>query len=94
MAAAFGDTSFLTLVGEGKWDLLCHHAADVTNYKSPGFDAISARSKITPRICCRARISQVGGLLQDIAHWQRFEGGEGAGSQGLPDLSAYGLSKA
>ena len=36
---SFGDEAFLALVGEGGFDLLCHHAADVTNYKSPDFDA-------------------------------------------------------
>src|SRR5271166_1209430 len=40
--SSFGEASFLTLVAEGKWDLLCHHAALVTNYRSPGFDAIGA----------------------------------------------------
>ena len=32
---AFGDERFLTLIAEGGWNLLCHHAANVTNYKSP-----------------------------------------------------------
>ena len=39
---SFGDQRFLSLIAEGGWDLLCHHAADVTNYKSPDFDAIAA----------------------------------------------------
>src|SRR5262249_9405257 len=38
----FGDERFLSLLGEGGWDLLCHHGADVTNYKSPDFDAVAA----------------------------------------------------
>ena len=33
---------FLALIKEGGWDLLCHHAADVTNYKSPDFDTVAA----------------------------------------------------
>ena len=44
---SFGDDRFLALIGEGGWDLLCHHAADVTNYKSPDFDAIGALANNT-----------------------------------------------
>ena len=39
---SFGDEKFLGLIKEGGWDLLCHHAADVTNYKSPDFDTVAA----------------------------------------------------
>src|ERR1700752_491677 len=39
---SFGDERFLALIGEGGWDLLGPHAADVTNYKSPDFDALGA----------------------------------------------------
>src|SRR5271166_6098051 len=39
---SFGDPGFLGLIKEGGWDLLCHHAADVTNYKSPDFDPVAA----------------------------------------------------
>ncbi len=41
-AARSATSAFLALIGEGGWDLLCHHAADVTNYKSPDFDAVAA----------------------------------------------------
>src|SRR5688572_22947834 len=40
---SFGDDAFLDLIQrEGKWDALCHHAADVTDYKSPTFDTVQA----------------------------------------------------
>ena len=39
---SFGDEKFLALIREGGWDLLCHHGADVTNYKSPDFDVVAA----------------------------------------------------
>src|SRR5688572_226862 len=40
---AFGDAEFHRIVREqGPWDLLCHHAADVSNYKSPDFDVAGA----------------------------------------------------
>ena len=37
--APFGSDAFLKLVSDdGLWNLLCHHAANVTNYKSADFD--------------------------------------------------------
>ena len=39
---AFGDEPFLGLLRKGGWDLLAHHAADVTNYRSPDFDTAAA----------------------------------------------------
>ena len=41
---------FLALIAEEGWDLLCHHGADVTNYKSPDFDTVAAL-EITPITC-------------------------------------------
>src|SRR6476659_8001647 len=38
----FGDERFLNLLNNEKFELLCHHAADVTNYKSPDFDVARA----------------------------------------------------
>jgi len=34
----FGSKNFLKAIPEYDFDLLCHCAADVTNYKSPDFD--------------------------------------------------------
>ena len=92
---SFGDERFLGLIAEGGWDLLCHHAADVTNYKSPDFDAIARPGEQHPQPGRRTRRpsrrpAAAGVLLTGSV----FEGGEGAGSQGLPDFSPYGLSKA
>src|SRR5258706_6983402 len=38
----FGDEKFVELVKQCGWDVLCHHAADVTNYRSPEFDVAAA----------------------------------------------------
>src|ERR1700761_8970308 len=38
----FGSENFLKIAGSQKIDLLCHHAADVRNYKSEDFDTVSA----------------------------------------------------
>ena len=91
---SFGDRPFLALIAEGGWDLLCHHAADVTNYKSPDFDTIAAVRNNTHNLPgVLEALSAVGGCRL-LLSGSVFEGGEGAGSQQLPDFSPYGLSKA
>jgi UDP-glucose 4-epimerase len=91
---SFGDESFLALVGEGGWDLLCHHAADVTNYRSPDFDTVGAVANNTRNLPAVLEVLKDVGCMRVLLTGTFFEGGEGAGSQGLPDLSPYGLSKA
>ena len=44
---SFGDATFVDLVRSGSWDLLCHHAADATNYKSEDFDIEAALASNT-----------------------------------------------
>jgi UDP-glucose 4-epimerase len=88
---SFGDERFVELAEQGGFDVLAHHAADVTNYKSPDFDtneAVRNNTRNLARVLAALRGARV--LLTGSV----FEGGEGAGSQGLPDFSPYGLSKA
>jgi UDP-glucose 4-epimerase len=91
---SFGDEKFLALIGEGGWDLLCHHAADVTNYKSPDFDTVAALANNTRNLPAVLAAMKAAGCRRVLLSGSVFEGGEGAGSQGLPDFSPYGLSKA
>jgi nucleoside-diphosphate-sugar epimerase len=91
---SFGDERFLSLINEGDWDLLCHHAADVTNYKSPDFDAVAALRDNTYNLSNVLKALRAVGCCRLLLSGSVFEGGEGAGSQGLPDFSPYGLSKA
>lgn len=91
---SFGDDGFLALVREGRWDLLAHHAADVANYKSPDFDAVAAAGHNTRSVSAVLDALTAGGCRRILLTGSVFEGGEGAGSQGLPDFSPYGLSKA
>jgi UDP-glucose 4-epimerase len=91
---SFGDDRFLALIGEGGWDLLCHHAADVTNYKSPDFDTVAALANNTRNLAAVLAALKAAGGRRVMLSGTFFEGGEGAGSQGLPDFSPYGLSKA
>jgi nucleoside-diphosphate-sugar epimerase len=91
--ASFGDEAFLGLLRDGGFDVLCHHAADVTNYKSPDFDAVGAAANNARNLpAVLAAFKQAGGR-RVVLTGSVFEGGEGAGSDGLPDFSPYGLSK-
>src|ERR1041385_2743482 len=48
--APFGSQIVLNLLRENHYDLLCHHAADATNYKSPDFDALRALANNTTNL--------------------------------------------
>jgi UDP-glucose 4-epimerase len=91
---SFGDERFLALVAEGGWDLLAHHAADVTDYKNPNFNTVGALANNTHNVPQVLEALAVAGCHRLLLSGSVFEGGEGAGSQGLPDFSPYGLSKA
>jgi UDP-glucose 4-epimerase len=91
---SFGDARFLALIRDEGWDLLCHHGADVTNYKSPDFDAVAALRNNTHNLPAVLEALMATGCHRLLLTGSVFEGGEGAGSQGLPDFSPYGLSKA
>ena len=91
---AFGDPAFLELLGAGGFDLLGHHAAEVTDYKSPDFDAAAALASNTRNLPAVLAALTAGGGRRVLITGSVFEGGEGAGSQGRPDFSPYGLSKA
>jgi len=89
----FGDDRFLDLCKTESFDVLCHHAADVTNYKSDDFDIASALATNTHR-CREVLIAlQSKGCNRVVLTGSVFEGGEGAGSEGLPHFSPYGVSK-
>jgi UDP-glucose 4-epimerase len=91
---AFGSQKFCDIISkETTWDMLCHHAADVTNYKSPDFDVVAALEKNTHHL------KQVLSLLKEkkcnriLLTGSVFEQNEGKGSDQLRAVSPYGLSK-
>jgi len=90
---SFGDARFLELVEGGGWDVLAHHAADVTDYKSRDFDAVAALRNNTRELGSVLAALEAGGCRRVLLTGSVFEGGEGCGSEGLPDFSPYGLSK-
>jgi UDP-glucose 4-epimerase len=90
---SFGDDTFLKLIDEGGWDALCHHAADVTDYKSPDFDylkALGANGHSAAKVLHKCKAA---GCRRIVVTGSVFENDEGAGSEGLPAFSPYGLSK-
>lgn len=94
VTCSFGDTQFLELARRG-CDLLCHHAADVTDYKNPAFDAVAALQNNTRNIAAVVDALCAGGGTKPkiLVTGSVFENDEGAGSGGLPAFSPYGLSK-
>lgn len=88
----FGSDAFLQLLRDSApFDLLAHHAADVTDYKSPQFDVVRALANNTHRL--DAVLESLGPRCAVLLTGSVFEQREGAGSEGLPAFSPYGLSK-
>lgn len=91
---SFGAPEFLDLIKSGGFDLLCHHASDVTNYKSPDFNTIEATAANTRNIAAVLSAFKSAGGKAVLLTGSVFENDEGAGSEGLNAFSPYGLSKA
>jgi UDP-glucose 4-epimerase len=90
----FGDDAFLNLLETGAYDILCHHGADVTNYKSADFNVTAALARNCHGLNESLTALKKNGGQAFLITGSVFEGGEGAGSDGLPHFSPYGLSKA
>ncbi len=84
---SFGDEKFLEILSEGSFDLLCHHGADVENYRSRSFDYLKAAQNNTFNI---QKVLQTG-IQKILLTGSVFESDEGVGSTCA--ASAYGLSK-
>ena len=91
--APFGSESFLKLAGGENFDLLCHHGADVTNYKNPDFDVQVALRNNTHNLPDVLEILRGHGLKAVVLTGTYFEADEGAGSAPLRTFSPYSLSK-
>jgi nucleoside-diphosphate-sugar epimerase len=92
----FGDEKFLELIqSESQWDMLCHHAADVTDYKSPNFDFAKALERNTHNIAHVMESLRVAGCKKILLTGSVFEKGEGYGSVWETPMafSPYALSK-
>ncbi len=92
---AFGSDAFLDVVrsAPGGVDVLCHHGAEVGDYRSPDFDPYRAAALNLHRLPEVMRALKERGCGRLVLTGSVFEQGEGAGSAPLRAFSPYGLSK-
>lgn len=89
---SFGDARFLSLLEEGV-DVLCHHGAQVTNYKRLDFDVVSAVRDNTSNARQVIEVAARRGVKAVVVTGSVFEQDEGLGSEPRRAFSPYGLSK-
>ncbi|MCG2673216.1 NAD-dependent epimerase/dehydratase family protein [Bradyrhizobium sp. GCM10023182] len=90
---AFGSPRFLDLVGQGSFDLLCHHASRTSDYRSADFDPMGATAENTFNLPTILRSMMTRGLGGVVLTGSVFEPDEGAGNNPMRAFSPYGLSK-
>jgi UDP-glucose 4-epimerase len=91
---SFGDDRFLELIKTRNCEILCHHAAEVTNYKSPHFNVSAAVENNTYRLPLVIERLKDAGCSKIVLTGSVFENDEGVGSGTREAFSPYGLSKA
>jgi UDP-glucose 4-epimerase len=90
----FGDDPFLALVEkQGPWDLLCHHASEMANYRSADFDPFQALQNNAARLPRVLTAFQQAGGRGVLLTGSVFEPDEGIGNEPRRAFSPYGLSK-
>lgn len=93
-SSPFGEAGFLDLIGHQPFDLLCHHAARVVDYRSRDFNIVTALAENTQELPKVLRRLKESGLRGVVLTGSVFESDEGAGSEPLQAFSPYGVSKA
>ena len=93
--SAFGNDDFLTLAKTApvSFDVLCHHGAQVGDYRSPDFDPYQAAAANLYRLPEALRVLKDRGCGRLVLTGSVFEANEGVGSAPLRAFSPYGLSK-
>ena len=89
---AFGNDNFLVLT-KNSFDVLCHHGAEVGDYRSPDFDPYRAAAANLHRLPAVLQVLKDRGCGRLVLTGSVFEANEGAGSAPLRAFSPYGLSK-
>lgn len=89
---SFGDQLFCKTIAQG-FDVLCHHGAQVENYKNIDFNTIQAVNKNTLNAREVLQLGKNNGMKFAVLTGTVFEKNEGAGTQPLQAFSPYGLSK-
>lgn len=92
---AFGGDAFLDLIRSAPqgFDALCHHGAEVGDYRSPDFDPYRAAALNLHRLPQVMRALSEKGCGRFVLTGSVFEQDEGAGSSPMRAFSPYGLSK-
>jgi UDP-glucose 4-epimerase len=91
-SCAFGNDDFLALT-KTSFDVLCHHGAEVGDYRSPDFDPYRGAAANLFRLPDVLRALKDRGCGRLVLTGSVFEANEGAGSVPLRAFSPYGLSK-
>jgi nucleoside-diphosphate-sugar epimerase len=89
---AFGNDDFLALT-KTPFDVLCHHGAQVGDYRSPDFDPYRAAAANLHHLPDVLKALKDRGCGRLVLTGSVFEANEGAGSAPLRAFSPYGLSK-
>jgi UDP-glucose 4-epimerase len=92
-SCAFGDERFVELAARGPWDRLCHHAAQIGDYRNPDFDIAGALAANTRNARAVLATMRGHGLKGAVLTGSVFEAHEGAGTEPLRAFSPYGVSK-
>jgi UDP-glucose 4-epimerase len=90
---SFGSTAFLDLLSRERFDVLCHHAARVTDYRSLSFDIVAALGENTNNLRGVLEAMLANGLKAVVLTGSVFEANEGAGNLPMRAFSPYGVSK-
>jgi len=89
---SFGSARFFDLLEKENYDVLCHHGANVTNYKSQDFDFLAATASNTHNLKKVIPLAQR--RVQAIVLTSSvFEAGMGVGELPHRAFNPYGLSK-
>jgi nucleoside-diphosphate-sugar epimerase len=88
--APFGSGKFIQVASEGDFDVLCHHGAEVGDYRSPEFDVIGA---VTSNTINLPRVIEVINGKPIVVTGSVFEQDEGDGGDFSGAFSPYGVSK-
>lgn len=89
----FGDEKFFKVITENNFDVFCHHAAFMNDYKSQDFNFIEALKANTININNILNSLKEKGCNSIILTGSVFEYDEGIGEKPLKAFSPYGLSK-
>lgn len=89
----FGDEKFFDAVERRDVDLICHHAAEMTDYRSWDFDAIEATRKNTRGARRLLTALSERGCRRLVLTGSVFEPYEGVGDPQHRAFNPYGLSK-